>query len=184
MAALGLAVTAFGAAVAGPFLVFVRRGRASAWLFVLVPSALVSIAVDLAAMVAAKRVPTGCVVVAIILYVAALGIFVGAALASRAHRLSFSFSPDAPERLIQSGPYRFIRHPFYTSYVLSYTAAVLASANPWTFVPLVWMGILYARAGYEEEVKFARSSFAREYLLYRARTGMFFPRVIGTYVRR
>ena len=36
---------------------------------------------------------------------------------------------DTPASLNQSGPYRFVRHPFYTSYSLTWLAAAVATAS-------------------------------------------------------
>src|SRR5689334_9556331 len=38
--------------------------------------------------------------------------------------LSAAFSPDIPAHLVDRGPYRFVRHPFYASYLLTWCAGV------------------------------------------------------------
>ena len=173
--AVALAGLAFGAALASPFVVFVRREQPSRWLPVAAVSAVCSIGADFTALARAGDISQVYVLIGIALFVASLGLFAAAAYLSRAHRLSYWFSPDVPVYLHQNGPYRWIRHPFYTSYLLSYAGVVFASANGWTLIPLIWMAILYGWAAAEEERKFGRSALATEYAAYCLRTGRFFP---------
>src|SRR5579862_2459676 len=50
----------------------------------------------------------------LMLYSAALGLFWWTIATHRRTPLSAAFSPDAPQHLVQQGPYNFVRHPFYT----------------------------------------------------------------------
>lgn len=90
-------------------------------------------------------------------------------------KLSLAFSGDVPTNLNRSGPYRFIRHPFYTSYSLTWLAAAVASSHPAAFVALFIMAAFYLSAARQEERKFQSSSLAESYRQYRKSTGMFFP---------
>jgi protein-S-isoprenylcysteine O-methyltransferase Ste14 len=119
--------------------------------------------------------PTVQAVVAMALYLGALGLFWWALSANRAKPLSAVFSPDLPIHLTQAGPYRFIRHPFYASYLLTWVAGVIASGYPWLLLTVVVMGIIYLRAAQTEERKFSASPLARQYEFYRSRTGLFTP---------
>jgi protein-S-isoprenylcysteine O-methyltransferase Ste14 len=78
--------------------------------------------------------------------------------------------------LVTSGPYRFVRHPFYVSFLLGVIANSLVMANWFIFACGVTAFILLAiRSRIEEENLHAR--FGDEYRLYRERTGKFFPRL-------
>ena len=90
-------------------------------------------------------------------------------------RLTAAFSHDAPAELITSGPFRFVRNPFYVSYLLAYLQAVLASRSPWSMLPLLGMWCIYRRAAGLEEQKFQRSRLAKNYRRYAACTGRFLP---------
>lgn len=90
-------------------------------------------------------------------------------------KLSLAFSDDAPASLNQSGPYRFIRHPFYTAYSLTWLAAAVATAHPAAFAALVMMVAFYWVAARREEKKFLSSPLADSYRCYRKSAGMFFP---------
>ena len=40
-----------------------------------------------------------------------------------------AFSSDEPVRLVREGPYRAVRHPFYSSYLITWSAALIATHN-------------------------------------------------------
>jgi len=84
---------------------------------------------------------------------------------------------DTPEHLVTDGPYAYVRHPFYTSFLLTLAAAALAVPHWLTFVAFVY-GVhrLNATARIEEE-RFLASAFGGRYEAYRRRTGRFVPRV-------
>src|SRR5579872_5802170 len=52
---------------------------------------------------------------AALMYLCALGLFWWAISANTPRPLSAAFSPDSPEHLVDRGPYRLMRHPFYCS---------------------------------------------------------------------
>jgi protein-S-isoprenylcysteine O-methyltransferase Ste14 len=113
--------------------------------------------------------------VAVLLYSWSLGLFWWAIKANAAARLSAAFSPDLPVHLVEDGPYRFIRHPFYCSYVLAWLSGTIATARWWLLPTVAVMIIIYWKAARIEEEKFSRSSLAAEYQSYRARTSWLVP---------
>ena len=78
-------------------------------------------------------------------------------------------------RLVTSGPYRLVRHPFYVSFLLGVIANSLVMAN-WFVLAfgLTAFVLLAIRSRIEEENLLAR--FGDDYRRYRERTGAFFPR--------
>ena len=80
--------------------------------------------------------------------------------------------------LVTTGPYRWVRHPFYSSVVLSVLANSLAAANWFLFLTgsLLFM-LLVIRTRKEEGNLVAR--FGDEYGKYMRRTGRFVPRIGG-----
>jgi protein-S-isoprenylcysteine O-methyltransferase Ste14 len=96
---------------------------------------------------------------------------------TRAFPPTLAFDTDSPDILFCHGPYRYVRHPFYLSYMLFWIGTAIGVATPsaWA-VPLV-MGTLYYRAALREEQKFARSGLAPDYDAYRRQAGMFLPRL-------
>ena len=89
------------------------------------------------------------------------------------------WSKDAGKgQLVTTGIYRFIRHPQYTGFLM----ITLGMLFEWATLPmlimypiLVW---LYARLAKREEADM-RVEFGPAYDEYRARTGMFLPRLIA-----
>lgn len=78
--------------------------------------------------------------------------------------------------LITTGPYRWVRHPFYTSAALLVLANSLAAANWFFFVQGCAMFLLLViRTRKEEENLIAR--FGDDYRKYMQRTGRFVPRL-------
>jgi protein-S-isoprenylcysteine O-methyltransferase Ste14 len=79
---------------------------------------------------------------------------------------------------VTSGPYRWIRHPIYTAYLINYLSGGLLASN-WvlTFVPLAFFGwMIINRIPREEEVM--RQEFGQDYLDLERRTGRLLPRVL------
>jgi protein-S-isoprenylcysteine O-methyltransferase Ste14 len=113
--------------------------------------------------------------VAALLYLWSLGLFWWAIQTNSATRFSAAFSDDLPAHLVDDGPYRFIRHPFYCSYVLAWSAGTIATARWWLLPTVVVMVVIYWRAAAIEEEKFSRSSLAEEYQRYRERTAWLIP---------
>lgn len=113
---------------------------------------------------------------ALVIATASLTLFWTAVACNRMRRLSFAFSTDLPEHLVQHGPYRLIRHPFYSAYLLGWLVAPVASLNLWLLLPFALMSVLYRAAARAEEAKFAASPLRDAYAEYRRRTGMFWPK--------
>lgn len=112
----------------------------------------------------------------LMLYAMSLVLFWWAIVTTHAKReLSIAFSSDLPCSLIETGPYRWVRHPFYASYLLFWLAGFVITGAWWLAVILIVMMCLYCQAAATEENKFARSALAKEYAAYTARTWMFIP---------
>ncbi len=115
---------------------------------------------------------------AALLYLSALSLFWWALWSNALRPLSAAFSPDAPVHLTDHGPYRFIRHPFYCSYLLTWAAGFVATAQMWLLPTVAVMLVIYIRAAMLEEEKFTRSPLSGSYQQYRSRTGLFLPNPI------
>lgn len=104
-------------------------------------------------------------------------LFVSAINASRTARLRFAFDPEHPHSLVENGPYRYIRHPFYTSYTLFWAGWAVATWSVWGLLSFAVLLALYIRAASMEERNFAASPLAETYAAYKSRTGFFWPRL-------
>lgn len=79
--------------------------------------------------------------------------------------------------LVTTGPYRYVRHPFYVAVVLGLVGTSLAMAN-WFYMlagGIVWFAFLLPRTRIEERNLIAR--FGDDYRNYMNRVGRFWPRL-------
>jgi protein-S-isoprenylcysteine O-methyltransferase Ste14 len=128
--------------------------------------------IELALPGAVKFIPG---LIALALYATSFWLFWWSIRAYRAQPPTHAFTKDTPVHLVQTGPYRVIRHPFYTSYLIAWAAGPVATMEPLLLVPFFVMLGIYRRAAKLEESKFAASALSARYAAYRARTGMFLP---------
>lgn len=81
--------------------------------------------------------------------------------------------------LVRSGPYRWIRHPIYSAFLLIFSSPLLIAAN-W-FLGAMWIGMatldVLRRIRIEEALLLRH--FGDEYRVYMRVTGRVMPRIIG-----
>ena len=109
--------------------------------------------------------------------IGSLVLFEWARQSVRGKPFSYIYSKDIPQFLWPSGPYAFIRNPFYASYLLAYFAVAMTFPGVASLAVVVGMTIYFNVAARQEERKFERSPVAAEYASYRKRTGRFVPRL-------
>jgi len=84
---------------------------------------------------------------------------------------------QVPDAVCDEGPYRFIRHPIYLSYMLAHLAALVAVPHWLTASICAVAAALFAHAAFDDERKLAASGISADYAAYRERTGMFLPKL-------
>jgi len=92
-------------------------------------------------------------------------------------KLLAAFDEKLPHGLLKTGPYSYVRHPFYTSYIIQWFGWAVAVWSIWAIVPLLSMTTVYWVAARDEENKFLRTDMADEYKEFMAGTGRFFPKI-------
>jgi protein-S-isoprenylcysteine O-methyltransferase Ste14 len=124
-----------------------------------------------------EAVNIGLFAVACVALAFALLLFEWARRTVRGQYFSWVFSTDTPAFLCTSGPFAYVRNPFYTSYLL--TMAATAIMQPSLFRAVVFLAMVgyFLAAALHEERKFARSTLAAEYASYIAKTGRFVPKL-------
>ena len=84
---------------------------------------------------------------------------------------------DAPQQIVTWGPYRFVRHPFYSAFLLCFVGACLLFPHwgvlAFALYQLVILNVTAAR----EEKRLAASEFGEEYAAYAKSVGRFFPKL-------
>jgi len=107
---------------------------------------------------------------------------VGFALLQWAHQALGENWSDTPrllqeQALVASGPYRWVRHPIYTAFLLIMSSTLFISAN-W-FIGALWTGMttieVMSRMQYEEAL--LSEHFGDQYVKYIKRTGRLLPRM-------
>ncbi len=82
----------------------------------------------------------------------------------------------ARHTLVTTGPYRWVRHPFYVAFMLAVTADSIVTANWFLALTRFVTSVLIVIRTRTEEQKLVER-FGVEYRDYMERTGRFFPRL-------
>ena len=83
---------------------------------------------------------------------------------------------DAPEHIVTHGSYRYVRHPFYTAFLITLIAVVCLIPHISTVLIFVYALLLLNATARREEVHLSNSIFGDEYRVYLSRTGRFIPK--------
>ena len=138
---------------------------------------LVSFAGQIAAILLKDEFHILTAVVGSMFYLISLFLFYWAIQATLQYRLTLAYSTDEPQFLLKTGPYSFIRHPFYMAYSIFWLAGFVATQNWWLVLSITVMTFLYYQAAKMEEEKFLSCQlFQNDYAEYRKQTGMFLPK--------
>ncbi len=83
---------------------------------------------------------------------------------------------QAGHRLVETGPYRTVRHPLYTAIMLIAAGQTLLFLSlPMGVLTLILVGLATYRARLEEGLLRSPAAFGARYDAYMARTGRFLP---------
>lgn len=110
---------------------------------------------------------------AIILYILAFVIFWYSYASARKLTFDFAFSSRIPDQLLTSRAYRYVRHPFYTSYIFGWLAPFIFLQTLMSFAVFTGMAAIYIFAARKEESVLLINN--KDYAIYKKKTGMFFP---------
>lgn len=166
------AVIFFAAALT---IIFERSPR-PAWVLAIHYGALVLAAAQLVLVLMVPPISDASASVAVTMYMIAIAVYLSAIESAKRTRLQRSFIDlPLPDRLITDGPFRWVRHPFCTGYILSATAPAVATAHLWLIALAFPMVAITVWAAVRDERTWLASPRGAEYRDYRRRTGMFFP---------
>jgi protein-S-isoprenylcysteine O-methyltransferase Ste14 len=83
---------------------------------------------------------------------------------------------EVPAAVCRNGPYKFVRHPFYLSYMLAFLSMVVAFPSVVSGSVCGLNIALFVYMAFDDERVLLRSPLAADYLSYRTRARMFLPR--------
>ncbi len=78
-------------------------------------------------------------------------------------------------QVVTEGPYRYVRHPFYSAYNLAWIAGWLTTGSWELLATAVVMATVYESYAREEECGFMEGPLEGAYSEYRRRTGRYLP---------
>jgi len=83
---------------------------------------------------------------------------------------------DAPQSIVTYGAYKYIRHPFYASFLLAFLGISIAFPHWVTIFCVVYGFITLNLTAKREENRLSMSAFGVDYKAYMKKTGRFIPR--------
>lgn len=88
---------------------------------------------------------------------------------------------DAPGAIVTWGSYKYIRHPFYSAFILAFVACAMISPHWTIFLLAAYTFLLLNYTANKEEKRLSSEpgSMGEEYREYIKHTGRFFPKLLG-----
>jgi protein-S-isoprenylcysteine O-methyltransferase Ste14 len=86
---------------------------------------------------------------------------------------------EVPPAVCDAGPYRYVRHPFYVSYMVAFVGVAVAFPSVIVTGVCVFNIGLFVYMALDDEKALLASPVAADYQAYRRQVGMFVPRFAG-----
>jgi len=117
-------------------------------------------------------------VISLVLIGLAFALFLWAVKHSRQKNLSLAFDKETRvDGIITTGPWRYVRHPFYVSYILFWLACALGTTHPTSAVVFATLFFIYVYSAIQEERALKQGSYADAYLTYQENAGFLLPKL-------
>jgi protein-S-isoprenylcysteine O-methyltransferase Ste14 len=93
-------------------------------------------------------------------------------------RFFIGFGGKVPDSVCESGPYRYVRHPFYLSYVIAFLGMLVATATLAAGLVFALAILLFTYMARDDELTLENSRLGSDYGAYKRRVGLclLFPR--------
>lgn len=120
------------------------------------------------------RMPLPVIGFSVALSMAGIAIVVGALWKLNRNLTPFP-TPKPGAQLVQTGLYKWVRHPIYTGIIISVFSVATALGSPYKLLISAFLLVLfYLKTQYEEKKLMQQYT---GYALYRKKTGRFFPKL-------
>ncbi|QQA43392.1 methyltransferase family protein [Pelagovum pacificum] len=114
---------------------------------------------------------------ALVLMVPAFALFLWATRHSR-KKLSLAFDNETKgDGIITSGPWKYIRHPFYSSYIIFWLACAIGTAHPASIAVFGTLLFVYLYSAKREEGFLSDGRFGQQYIDYQKNAGFLLPKI-------
>ncbi len=112
--------------------------------------------------------------ISLVLYILCLALFWWSVVTTE--HLEFAFS-DHVGKVVTTGPFAYVRHPFYLSYTLVWFGSSILFDSIFLWITLIYLTTFYLTSAKTEEEVYLKSEYSREYRDYSQKVGMFLPRI-------
>ena len=114
------------------------------------------------------------------LILVAVTMFLWAVKHSRSEQLSLAFDTRTTVKgIITSGPWKYVRHPFYTSYIVFWLACALGTRHPTSIIVLIALSFIYGYSAMQEEASLSQGKYGNDYRLYQKNARFFLPKLFS-----
>ncbi len=118
-------------------------------------------------------------VATVVLISAAFLLFGWAARHSLRKNLSLAFGKEARiDKIITSGPWKFIRHPFYLSYLVFWLACMIGTQHLASVSVFIALLFIYCYSALLEERILRNGRHREDYLRYQENVGFLLPKIL------
>ena len=121
--------------------------------------------------------PVWRVVVCVVVLFVSNGFFWSAILSHRT-KPAAAYAQDAPETIVTSGPYAYVRHPLYLSYILAFAAGAVLTPFLYPWVGPSALVVIYYLTATSEERLILASDQKDQYQQYRQSAGLLLPKFV------
>lgn len=83
---------------------------------------------------------------------------------------------DAPEHIVTHGAYKYVRHPFYSAFLLGLLGIAMHVPHIVSLMVFVYAALILTYTAKREEHRLSSSVFGEEYDAYKKVTGRFVPK--------
>lgn len=138
------------------------------------PIVAIQVVVTLNSIFSSEGIALFSAIICLVFYLAGLVLFWWAIYTAK--KLDFALS-DKVGKIIKTGPFSIVRHPFYLSYSLIWTGSTLLFNSISLWITLIYLLAFYVKSAKTEEKVISSSEHSKEYQLYSQQVGMFIPRI-------
>lgn len=119
-------------------------------------------------------------VVSLVVIALAFALFLWAIRHSKQKNLSLAFDDETRvDGIITTGPWRYVRHPFYMSYILFWLGCALGTTHPTSVVVFATLLFIYVYSARHEERQLKQGRYAQAYLEYQQNAGFLLPKLVS-----